>query len=100
MRGHAQTFAAGIRGLAFGCHQGIASRAGGDVTLTGSDSAAGEAGSAPGRIADLLSGESGSGHAATFGHTELDHSQSKQDLLDQATKLDKKYGSEFNPPIK
>jgi hypothetical protein len=27
-------------------------------------------------------------------------SPSKQDLLDHATKLDKKYGSEFNPPIK
>lgn len=24
---------------------------------------------------------------------------SKQDLLDHATKLDKKYGSEFDPPI-
>jgi len=154
----------------------ISSQVGDDVTagVAGNGPAEGEAGSGTGRIADLLSGESGSGHAATFGYTDsFDYKKtffdenpdlegdvvvhhaveqqtlrrypgtvtpnemhslknlrgipkgevnsrvhlsqlrkewnrfyrdnpnpSKQDLLDEATRLDQKYGHEFSPPVK
>jgi hypothetical protein len=154
----------------------ISSQASDDATvgLPGNGPVDGETGTGTSRIADLLNGEGGSGHQATFGYTDsFDYKKtffdenpdlegevvvhhaveqqtlrrypgtvtpnqmhslenlrgipkgevnsrvhlsqlrkewnrfyrdnpnpSKQDLLNEATRLDQKYGQEFNPPIK